>query len=346
VTGAGASDPLDVLRSRARFPAVAPGDSHYESFYVKAAHPGGGLAIWIRHTIWKAPGREPLASLWVTLFDRDAVTPLALKATYGTDRLASGDGAYIRIADATLTPGRAQGRIEALGSAESPEHRAEWELHFEATEEPFPYLARPWMYKRTIPRTKAISLYPLARFSGRVGIDRRTLELDRWPGMIGHNWGSEHPHRGAWIQATNFAEAPDACLDAVFGRIKLGPAITPWLGNGCLLLDGRRHRLGGLRPGASRLDEAPTRARFALRGADVTVEGEVGSAPENFVGWTYGNPAGGSHPTLHCSISDMQLRVKPRGGPERALTVRGGAAYELQLRETDHGIPIQPYPDP
>ncbi|TMK40906.1 MAG: hypothetical protein E6G56_05805 [Actinobacteria bacterium] len=334
------TDPLDVLRSRARFPSVAPGDSHYESFYIKAAHPDGGQAVWIRHTVWKAPERTPLGSLWVTLFDRDAVAPLALKATYGADRLASGDGSYIRLADATLTPGRADGRAEAA------EHEAAWQLSFEATEEPFAYLARPWMYERPIPRTKAISLYPLARLSGRVSIDQRTLELDRWPGMIGHNWGSEHPHRGIWVQGTNFAEAPEACLDAIFGRIKLGPAITPWLGNGCLLLDGRRHRLGGLRPGASRVDEAPTRARFVLRGADVTVEGEVGSEARNFVGWTYANPAGGSHPTLHCSIADMRLAVTARGAPERSLTVRGGAAYELQLPETDHGIPIQPYPDP
>jgi hypothetical protein len=31
--------------------------------------------------------------------------------------------------------------------------------------------------------------------------------------------------------------------------------------------------------------------------------------------------------------------------PPRLLTLPGGGAYELGMRETDHGIPIQPYPD-
>ena len=31
--------------------------------------------------------------------------------------------------------------------------------------------------------------------------------------------------------------------------------------------------------------------------------------------------------------------------PDRALTLPAGAAYECGMRETDHGIPIQPYPD-
>ena len=328
------------MRSAARFPRVGDNDPHYESFYLKAAHPRGGLAIWIRHTVWKAPGSPPRGSLWFTLFDREAPAPAAVKVTHPAERLEAGDGAYIRIADAELTTSRAHGRADA------GEHAAEWELEFEATEEPFPYLPRPWMYERSIPRTKAVALYPVARFSGRVTVDGRAVELDRWPGMIGHNWGREHAHRASWIQGSNFAEAPEACLDAVFARIRLGPVITPWIGNGCLLLDGRRHRLGGLGRGASRLDDAPTRARFALRGAEVSVEGEVGAEAGNFVGWTYSNPAGGSHPTLHCSVADMRLTVEPTGGPARTLTLGAAAAYELQLHETDHGIPIQPYPDP
>jgi hypothetical protein len=28
------------------------------------------------------------------------------------------------------------------------------------------------------------------------------------------------------------------------------------------------------------------------------------------------------------------------------LTCAGGAAYELGMRERDHGIPVQPFPDP
>ena len=39
--------------------------------------------------------------------------------------------------------------------------------------------------------------------------------------------------------------------------------------------------------------------------------------------------------------------VEPSQGPQRlvAQAVAGGAAYELGMRERDHGIEIQPHPD-
>ena len=40
----------------------------------------------------------------------------------------------------------------------------------------------------------------------------------------------------------------------------------------------------------------------------------------------------------------MRLAVERDGGAPSELSVRGGAAYELGMRERDHGIPIQPYP--
>ena len=37
--------------------------------------------------------------------------------------------------------------------------------------------------------------------------------------------------------------------------------------------------------------------------------------------------------------------VERKGAAPRTLSLPGGAAYEFGMRETDHGIPIQPYPD-
>ena len=41
-------------------------------------------------------------------------------------------------------------------------------------------------------------------------VDGREIEVDRWPGMVGHNWGAEHAERWTWIQANEFREAPTA----------------------------------------------------------------------------------------------------------------------------------------
>jgi hypothetical protein len=59
----------------------------------------------------------------------------------------------------------------------------------------------------------------------------------------------------------------------------------------------------------------------------------------------YADPDGSEHHAVNCSIADMRLRVSRRGGAATELVVSSGAAYELGMRERDHGIAIQPFPD-
>ena len=67
--------------TRARFPDVPHDAGHYESFYLRAAHPSEPLGIWIRYTVHKRPGEEPKGSVWFTLFDAGADGPWAVKVT-------------------------------------------------------------------------------------------------------------------------------------------------------------------------------------------------------------------------------------------------------------------------
>ncbi len=321
----------------ARYPAVAPAAGHYESFYLKCGDPASRRALWLRYTVHKRPGQAPVGSLWATLFDEQG--PHAAKLTPGPDQLGYGGADWVRIGD---------GRIGADGCSGSIPELADWELRFEGDEPPFPYLPSGWMYTAKLPRTKALSLRPAVRVSGTVTVRGRTATLDAWPGMVGHNWGAEHAERWIWTHGTAFAEQPGAWLDATIGRIKIGPWTTPWVANGCLSLDGVRHRLGGLgKTRAVKVDEHPERATFTLPGDGIAVRGEVSAPRADVVGWVYSDPAPGSqHHTAHCAIADMTLTVLRAGAPPLTLTVRGGATYEIGMREHDHGIPIQPFGDP
>src|ERR687885_1633853 len=107
----------------ARFPHVASGRGHYESFYIKACHPSERLGAWIRYTVHKRPGAAPTGSLWFTLFDRSAGGPRASKLTLPDPR--AGDGDWIRVGDASLGPGA------AAGAAPSDRCEPAWELRFE-----------------------------------------------------------------------------------------------------------------------------------------------------------------------------------------------------------------------
>src|SRR3954464_8599486 len=91
------------MRTHARFPEVAAGDGHYESFYVKAAHPSEPRAVWIRHTIWKAPGEQRVGSLWCTQVDGSWGRPVASRPTVPEPEAPLGE--YVLIGGAAFAPG-------------------------------------------------------------------------------------------------------------------------------------------------------------------------------------------------------------------------------------------------
>ena len=166
-------------------------------------------------------------------------------------------------------------------------------------------------------------------------VDDEPFELSGWPGMIGHNWGTEHAERWVWLEGTGFADAPGTYFDAGAARVRLGSRISPWIPSGMLVLDGEPHRLGGL--GAirsARIEEQPTVCSFFLPGKDVVVHGRVSAPEKDFVGWVYADPKGPEHNTVNCSVADLELTVERPGLPPRELTLPGGGAYELGMRET------------
>jgi hypothetical protein len=322
--------------TRARFPDVAVGAGHYESFYMRAAHPTEPVGIWIRYTVHKRPGAKPNGSLWFTLFDGAAGGPVASKITHYHP--TAGGSSFIEIDGSTFGPDAVRG---------SAGEDVSWDLRYESNEAPAYHLPRDWMYRAKIPRTKTLSPHPAALFSGTATVAGRIVELSQWPGMVGHNWGAEHAERWVWMHGIGFeGKGIDTWIDAAAGRIKVGPITTPWIGNGAISIDGKRHRLGGLeRTRSTSVDEHTDHCDFVFPGDGITVRGRVGSERKDFVGWVYADPDGSEHNTINCSIADMTLTVSREGEPDLVLETHAGASYELGMRETDHGMPIQPFPD-
>lgn len=328
------------LRTEARFPDVDPGAGHYESFYIKAAHPAGGRAVWLRHTTHQRPGEPVQGSIWLTVFDADAPGPRAVKATYPAAEVFAPSSAYIQVGAGLIEPGRAHGLLSTDGI------EASWDLSFSDESEPLRHLPKEWMYTGRLPKTKLLSPYPCASFDGTVTLGGETLEVESWPGMVGHNWGSEHAEKWVWIQAQGLGGNEGDHLDIAAGRIKLGPVTTPWIANGRIILEGEEYRLGGLSASyGTEIDAKPDHCTFTVPGKNVNVKGRVGAPLKDFVAWTYADPKGPEHNAINCSISDIELRIERPDKKHAKLELSGVAAYELGTRETDHGIPLQPYSD-
>lgn len=321
-----------------RFPDVAAGAGHYESFFLKGVDPSRPRAFWLRHTVHQRPGRGQTASLWLTLFDAEADEPVrAGKQTVDASRLRVPDGGLIAIAGATLAPGRATGAIT------SPTLETRWGFEIAEAEPELRHLPAGWMYEAKIPRTKSVTPWPAARLSGTMG----DWDVSGWPGLASHNWGSEHAERWIWTHCGRFeGRGRDTWLELVLGRIRLGPWTVPWLGNGALSLDGERFRLGGpQRARSTKVSETPTGARFLVTGDRVRAETEVRAPREHMVVWRYSDPMGPEHHSAHSSIADMTVTVHVDGGGPVVLEGRQSASYELGMHETDHGLPVQQYPD-
>ncbi len=126
-------------------------------------------------------------------------------------------------------------------------------------------------------------------------MDAERIEVQGWRGMIGHNWGVEHAERWVWVQGCAFeGRSPEDYFDMAVGRIKVGGATTPWVGNAMLMLDGTPHRLGGFgHIPSTEISEQPTSARFGLKGKGVAVSGSVRAPAKDFVAWIYADPVVG-----------------------------------------------------
>jgi hypothetical protein len=247
-------------------------------------------------------------------------------------------GEYIHVGESRLGPGSAQGGV----------NEASWDLSFTQDTPLFTYQALEWLYRWPVPRNKSLAIHPVATFSGRVAFGDDAFDIDGWPGMVGHNWGAEHPEEWIWLHGAGFPDAPDAWFDGTVVRLKVGGRALPWIANGCLHLDGRQYRVGG--PGKPRkpLTAAErTRCVFTMRGADdLVVRGTVEAPADHFVAWRYSDPFGGEHITTNSSVAAMTLDVSRRGHDDLRLHVPAGAAYELGSYGEPAGIRVQSFPDP
>jgi hypothetical protein len=307
----------------------------YESFYLRAVSPHEPVGAWIRYTVHKRPGQPPSGSLWCTVFDATAGRPFMHKHT--TFELSEPAEGWIGIgADSHLGPRTAEGVC-------GPAH---WSLRFHSNEPELRHLKQSWLYRAPLPRTKLTSPSPAASFDGTIELPDRTLRLNGWQGMVGHNWGSEHAERWIWLHGVDFEESSSAWIDVAVGRVLVAKRLTPWMASGAISLDGRMVRLGGLGARGVKVTESAARCTLSLPGeGGLTVEAHLDTPPQAAAGWRYADPDGGEHDVVNCSVASLALNVRPRGEAARTLHTPHGAAYELGMRERDHGVPIAPFSD-
>jgi hypothetical protein len=302
----------------ARWPEVAAGRGHYESYFLRAVDRAGTRAIWIRYTVSASPGEAPNGQLWFTFFDRSSARPRAIRVDTGPATTA--EDTWIGLGGSAFGPAGVHGRTDA----------ASWSLRRLDGEPVLEHLPRDWMYRARLPRTKLVTLSPSAVFDGTVEVDGKVITVDGWQGMVGHNWGEQHAEQWVWLHGLGFGGAgADTWLDVAMGRVRIGRVLTPWVANGAVCLGGERIRVGGLGRRVA-VDASSDRCRVRLPSAAGSVTAAVSAPSAAFVEWTYADPDRGrpSRRVRNCSVADLTLTVDRRRAAPVELRASGSAAYE------------------
>lgn len=316
-----------------KFPHVQASRPHYESVYCALAHPTKAEALWIRTTVQKRPGEAATGALWFTWFSEQGV--LAGKL----------NGVPVRPGGHGIVCGSAtQGTKGSRGDLQVDGLLARWDLTFASRTGELKHLHPTFLYGAPLPRTKSTSPLPDFDLSGSLAINEQQVDLTGWTGMLGHNWGTEHAARWIWLRAAGLGDDGVGWLDAVLGRVRVGPMLTSWTAFGAIELDGVRHALGGLLSRGTTVTIADYGASIALAGRGIAVEVDARVSLDAAVGWEYSDPAGHRHEVVNSSVAAMTVVVDRAGHRETFAPPRRGV-LEVGGDHRAFDVPLQPYPD-
>jgi hypothetical protein len=310
--------------------------SGYQSWFVSARDPVSGRALWIRHTRHRPRQGPASAALWCTVTGHDPGQPAAV----------------VKEVFADFPAGTSAGPDGFRGQAAMDGQSARWDLAITGDQAPLRPLRPAALYRAPLPRTKLEAVVPDGLVSGTLEIGGREVAVAGWRGTAGHNWGSEHADSWVWLHAADFGSVdsgtvdsgpvPEAWLELVLARIKVGPARSPWTAMGALGLGGDRIVLGGLgrRP---LVDAGPGRLTASVGSPRARLLLSVTTDDTDPVAVTYADPRGGTRTVRHAALAKVTLTLRRPGSRELALTSRRGA-YEYATRPPMPGIEPRPLP--
>ena len=303
------------------------GAGGYESWFVSARDPVSPRALWIRHTRHRPRQGLESVALWCTVIDRDLGQPPAV----------------VKEVFSAFPPGAAAGPEQFRGQAVMGEHGARWDLAITGGQPSLRPLRPQVLYRAPLPRTKLEATVPDGQVTGMLQIDGRNVTVSGWRGTVGHNWGSEHADSWVWLHAAGFGTAPEAWLELVLARIRVGPARSPWTAMGALSLGGKRILLGGLgrRP---RVGARPGRLTADVPSPGARLRVSVTTDDDDPVAVAYTDPRGGTRAVRHAALANVELILHRPGNPELTLSSSRGA-YEYGTRQDMPGIVPQPLPE-
>jgi hypothetical protein len=318
---------------------------YYESRYIRANHPERPLALWLRETLLLPTAGDPVADVWVMVFDPEGAGNRALKEPYPIDAADYHyDSWTARIGATTVDDRSAQGVVtggRSLIAGSAGGRSARWDLRITPGPEDQVKLLTERAYNARFPTVKTTVRHPLARFDGRLELDELRVVVDGWTGSVNHNWGTKHTPAYAFGQVCGFDDAPDSSLEIVTARAAIGPVNLPaatlfvfrHAGNEFAVrsIRGSLHSHGRYRPFSW---------QFGARVGERMIEGEITTEPTDVIGLTYTDTDGGSKYCYNSAIATCRIQLAGTAFERTELVATRRAMFEI-LTDTRHeAVPL------
>lgn len=315
----------------------------FEVYFLKWNDPKSQTAAWIRYTftIPSDSEKQPYCELWGVFFDAVQLDrKFAIKKRYPFHQLAwSQDPFSLDIGDAFLGMYGANGEIIDQDRG----HHLTWDLKFDSQDPPLFHFPYSFLYKHEFPRTKVVAPHVNARFSGKLSVDGKEINLEQAPGQQEHLWGTKHAFRYTWGHCNSFTEDPLAVWEGLDAQIRLGPVTCPrlklfylksqsgeYLFNSPLKLI-RNHSSCGL----GFWD-------FMAQDRHVRLVGRLRCSTDRFVGLTYTDPDGEILWCNNSKLASIELQLYGKNGKcIENLTSNQACAIEHTDRLPHPLVPIE-----
>ena len=318
---------------------------YYESRYIRANHPDRPQALWLRETLLMPTAGDPVADVWVMVFDPDGSGNRALKEPYAIEAASyEYDDWTARIGAATLDDRSAQGVVTGGGgltAGSAGGRSARWDLRIAPGLDAPVKLLTERAYRARIPTAKTTVRHPLARFNGALELDDTRVVVDDWTGSVNHNWGTKHTPAYAFGQVCGFDNAPDSTLEIVTARAAIGRFLTPAATLFVFRHEGEEFAVRSI------LHSLQTHARyrpftwtFGGRIGEHMIEGEIVAEPEDVIGLTYTDTDGGQKYCYNSAIATCRIQVAGRAFSRAELVASRRAMFEILTDTRYDAVPL------
>ena len=235
---------------------------------------------------------------------------------------------------------------ETRGAIATGDRSIAWDLSLTSDGMPLVLFPRASMYEGKFPSTKIVSPFPDLRATGSFTVNGERWDIEKWPGLLGHNWAPRHTpiyawgHCNVWERDGEREGEPvdELVFEGSSARVKVGPTLSPVVTLLCLRWRGVRYDLNGAMDLLTNVGEVTPR-RWSFEGDDryVAVRGEMWAESDDFVGLFYENPHDIPTHCLNSKLAHAQLAIEVRGRAPFTVLSRA-AALELGTTDPTHGV--------